>query len=348
MIESLMIVMTRYPGKRNVFPCALFLLLCAAIVMPSMAVTLTPGSTSTTSIANGDPVVISGIATGQPRDGLQVWVIGKNYVKISGVQVNRDNTYSYELKSAETQNLASGQYLVIIQHPMMNGEFDIIYHAATGEVINRQLDSGKAIFQLTGPGSLQRPDAGYALMQAIRSQNIDDDFTTVPFFVDAPLSLINQIGSHYVGDRFTITGSTNLAVGNDLLVEIYSSSFGPTQKVEGSGFSGSTGTVKVMPGAGGYNTWSFDVDTSTFRPDEYLVKVSGVTQDSIASATFTVTERPAQASTTPIPATPTLTPDTPQTTGPPTQPPVTQSPLSVIGVVVGLFVLYVARLTGKF
>jgi len=316
-------------------------------VMPSMAVTLTPGSTSTTSIANGDPVVISGIATGQPQAGLQVWVIGKNYVKISGVQVNRDNTYSYELKSAETQDLASGQYLVIIQHPMMNGEFDIIYNAATSEVINRQLDSGKAIFQLTGPGSLQRPDAGYALMQAIRSQNIDDEFTTVPFFVDAPLSLINQIGSHYIGDRFTITGSTNLAVGNDLLVEIYSSSFSPTQKVQGSGFSGSSGTVQVVPGTGGYNTWSFDVDTSTFRADEYLVKVSGVTREVIASAAFTVTERPAVTGTTPIPATPTMTVNTTQATIPPTQPPATQSSLSVIGIVMSLFVLCIARITGR-
>jgi len=340
-------IMTRYSGKRNVFPCALFLLLCAAIVMPSMAVTLTPGSTSTASIANGDPVVISGIATGQPQAGLQVWVIGKNYVKISGVQVNRDDTYSYELKSAETQNLASGQYLVIIQHPMMNGEFDIIYNAASGEVINRQLNSGEAIFLLTGPGSLQRPDAGYALMQAIKSQNIDDDFTTVPFFVDEPSSLINPIGNHYIGDRFTLSGSTNLAVGNDLLVEIYSSSFTPTQKVQGSGFSGSSGSVKVTPGTGGYNTWSFDVDTSTFRADEYLVTVSGITREVIASATFTVTERPAVTSTTPIPATPAQTQDTTQTTISPTQPQATQSSLSVIGIVMSLFVLCVARLTGR-
>jgi len=289
-------------------------------------------------------VLISGIATGQPRAGLQVWVIGKNYVKISGVQVNSDDTYSYELKSAETQNLASGQYLVIIQHPMMNAEFDVIYNAASGEVINRQLDSGKAIFLLTGPGSLQRPDAGYALMQAIKSQNIDDDFTTVPFFVDEPSSLINPIGNHYIGDRFTLSGSTNLAVGNDLLVEIYSSSFTPTQKEQGSEFSGSSGTVKVVPGTGGYNTWSFDVDTSTFRADEYLVKVSGVTREVIASATFTVTERPAVTSTSLISTTAPLPANATQTTIPPTQPPATQSSLSVAGCILGLFVLCIARM----
>jgi len=289
-------------------------------------------------------VLISGIATGQPRDGLQVWVIGKNYVKISGEQIKSADTYSYKLKSAETQNLASGQYLVIIQHPMMNAEFDVIYNAASGEVINRQLDSGKAIFLLTGPGSLQRPDAGYALMQAIKSQNIDDDFTTVPFFVDEPSSLINPIGNHYIGDRFTLSGSTNLAVGNDLLVEIYSSSFTPTQKEQGSEFSGSSGTVKVVPGTGGYNTWSFDVDTSTFRADEYLVKVSGVTSEVIASATFTVTERPAVTSTSLISTTAPLPANATQTTIPPTQPPATQSSLSVAGCILGLFVLCIARM----
>jgi hypothetical protein len=339
--------MTHYSGKITAY--ALFLLFCAMLVVPSMAVTLTPGSTSITSIANGDPVFIHGIATGHPQNGLQIWVIGKNYVKISNIPVNEDNTYVYELKSSETQNLASGQYLVIIQHPMMNGEFDIVFDPATGEVINRQLDSGKAIFQLTGPGSLQRPDAGYALMQAINSQNIDDSFTTIPFFVDAPVSLINPIGDHYIGDTFTITGSTNLAVGDDLLVEIYSSSFGPTRKVQAGEFSGSTGLVKVEPGTNGYNTWSFYVDTSAFKADEYLVKVSGVTQDVIASTTFTVTGRNIAAFITvsSAPTKVTLSPNATQATISLTQPQVTQSPLSIIGIIAGLVILGITRRIGK-
>ena len=339
--------MTKRLENRKVTEYALFLLVCATLVVPSMAVTLTPGNTSITNIANGDPVIIHGIATGHPQNGLQVWVIGKNYVKISNVQVNEDNTYSYELKSSDTRDLTSGQYLVIIQHPMMNGEFDIVYDPASGRVINRQLDSGEAIFQLTGPGSLQRPDAGYALMQAINSQNIDDTFTTVPFFVDAPVSLIDPIGNHYVGDTFTITGSTNLAVGDDLLIEIYSSSFGPTHKMQSGEFSGSTGTASVAPGKNGYNRWSFPVDTSTFKPDEYLVKVSGITLDVTASTTFTVTERP-QVTTTPSHVTtPTPQPNTTQSAIPPTLPPATQSAFSVTGIIAGLAILGFARWVGR-
>ena len=60
-------------------------------------------------------------------------------MKISTVYTNADNTYEYELKPADTQSLAPGQYFVLVQHPMMNGVFDIYYDGSTGSVINRQL-----------------------------------------------------------------------------------------------------------------------------------------------------------------------------------------------------------------
>jgi hypothetical protein len=272
----------------------LFFILCAVILLPaSSAITLTPGdSGSSSAIANGDLVYIRGIATGYPQSGLQVWIIGYNYLKIDTVQVNEDNTYSYELRSSDTQGLASGQYYVVVQHPMMNGQFDIIYAPASGGVINRQLGNGTRIFQITGPGSLQSPDAAYALVRAISSQDVDDSFSSVSFFVSSPETFIKPIGTKYIGDKFTIAGSTNLAVGDALMVEIVSSSFKPTQKAQSGEFSGSSGTVQVMPGTNGYNRWSFDVDSSTFKPDEYVVKVSGVTVDVTGSTTFVLLERP--------------------------------------------------------
>jgi hypothetical protein len=330
-------------GYLNVtrYACAIFfVLLCAVVLLHSAAaITLTPGNTgSSSAIANGDPVVIHGVATGHPQDGLQIWVIGYNYVKIDTVPVNADNTYSYELKSSDTQNLASGQYFVLIQHPMMNGQFDIVYDPGTGGVINRQLGEGAVIFQLTGPGSLQRPDAGSALLRAINNQNIDDSFTTVSFFVSRPTTVIDPIGEHFVGDMFTITGSTNLAVGDTLMIEVYSSSFKPTQKVQGSEFSGSTGTIKVLPGTNGYNRWSFAIDASTFRPDEYLVKVSGITIDVTGSTTFNIVERLPTTLNTPVPATTVQTISSPPATPPLPAPPTQKSPLSSTTILVA-FVL---------
>ena len=332
------------PSLRN--PVFLLLLCALVIIPPIAAISLSPGSSfaGAPTIANGDPVYIHGIATGHPRDGLQVWLIGYNYVKISTVYTNADNTYKYELKSADTQSLAPGQYFVLVQHPMMNGVFDIYYDGSTGSVINRQLGTGSSIFQLTGTGSLQKPDGANALMQAINSQNLDDTFATTSFIIGNPTAFINPIGDHAVGDKFTIQGSTNLAVGNNLMIEIISSSFKPTQKVQGDEFSGSAGTVKVEPGTNGFNRWSFDVDASTFKPDEYSVKVSGTTIEVTGSTTFTIVEKLPTTVKTSSPETIVLT-TIPITTTPPTPLITTQkSPLSPTMIVVAFILVGCAML----
>ena len=333
---------------KNGLHAVFFIFFIFSFILPATAITLSPGDTRSPapSIANGDPVIVNGIATGHPRNGLFVWLVGTNYAKTGSVSVNADNSFSYELKPADTRNLAPGQYMVLIQHPMMNGEFDIIYNPATGQVINRQLGAGMSIFQLTGPGSLQTPSGGLALMQAINSQNIDDTFTSVSFLVSPPNAFIDPPGDHVVGDRFTAGGSTNLAVGDNLMVEITSSSFRPTQKGERSQFSGVSGMVQVVPGTNGYNRWSFDVDTAAFRPDEYILKVSGITVDVVGSTTFNIVEKiPTTPATATTPATvPAST--VPAPSGPP-QPVPTKAPVSLPGIISILVIVVIARTTRK-
>jgi hypothetical protein len=324
------------PFVRNL----VFLLgLCAIIMIPpASSVTLSPGTSfgGAPTIANGDPVFIHGIATGHPGNGLQIWLLGYNYVKISSVYTNADNTYEFELKSADTQNLAPGQYYVLVQHPMMNGEFDIFYDRSKGSVINRQLGTGTSIFQLTGTGSLQTPDGATALMRAINSQNLDDTFATTSFIIGNPTAFIDPIGDHAVGDTFTITGSTNIAAGNNLLVEITSSSFKPSQKSQSGEFSGSSGTVTVQAGSGGMNRWSFYVDASTFRPDEYLVKISGTVIEVSGSTTFNIYEKLPTTKIPSVPATPGTAVSLPVTTS--TSPPATpqKSPVSPFGIIAAI------------
>ena len=299
------------PG-RFFMRCSLTLILFVLMILPATAVTLTPGASSgSTTISNGDPVSINGVATGHPQNGLQVWLIGNNLVRISTVQVNSDNTYTYEITSTETQNFAPGQYLVIVQHPMMNGQFDITYSSATGQVINRQMQasggsgSGTAIFQLTRAGSLQGPDAASALMQAINSQNVDDTFATASFFINPPNAFVNPVGDHVVGEKFMISGTTNLAAGDKLQVDVYSSSFSPTKKSQSGTYSGASGVVEVMAGTNGKNQWSFAIDSATFRPDEYIITVEGSVQDVKGSATFNIlAATPAPTTTVQVPMTP--------------------------------------------
>ena len=315
---------------------SLFLLLLSVLLVlsPVTAISLSPGNSfsGAPTIANGDPVYIHGIATGHPQNGLQVWLLGNNYVKISTVSTNADNSYEYELKPADTRSLAPGQYFVLIQHPMMNGVFDIYYDAGTGTVINRQLGTGTSIFQFTGAGSLQTPAGANALMQAINSQNIDDTFATTSFIVSPPTAFINPVGDHVVGEQFVISGSTNLAAGDNLMVDVTSSSFKPTSKSQSAEFSGAAGTVKIEPGSGALNRWSFPIDASSFKPDEYIVKVSGITVGVTGSTLFNIVEaRPITVTTvaTPFPVITERTLPSIATTTPTPAPTTKKSPLSI-------------------
>jgi PGF-CTERM protein len=255
---------------------------------------------SQSTVAKGDKLFITGTAEGKPGPGIAIWILGKNKVIYATESVNTDASFSYEVTQDTTRSLASGQYFLVAQHPMQNDRFDIIpvtpdptsfdtwvenlqLNAATGSVPTK-------LFKLEGDGSLQGTDAAEALVQGINDPNVDDTYTKLAFLVEEPIIRVDAIGDRHVGDKFTITATTNLAVDDAVLFEVYSSSFKPTQKSQSGEFSGATGTVKVTKGDAGLNKLSFDVDASTFKPDEYIVKADAVIQVATGTALFNVLE----------------------------------------------------------
>ncbi|HNQ28489.1 MAG TPA: MEMAR_RS02690 family S-layer glycoprotein [Methanolinea sp.] len=284
---------------------------------------------SQSTIAQGDKFYIRGVAEGQPSQGVQVWIMGKNYVRVDTESVNNDGSFEKEINQGITANMAPGQYFVVVQHPMYNDQLDVNPRAVAPwpyrEVVGPYPVANSVLFLLEGPGSLQGSDAAEALVVALDNAAVDDTYTKLQFLIEAPTIKITPITEKQVGEKFEIKGTTNLAVDDEILVEVVSSSFSPTQKTQSGEFSGATGTVKVQKGTEGFNTWSFPVDTTTFKPDEYIVQVSGVTVDVTSTALFNVVEvkpttipttaPPTQVTTaaTPVPttATPTPTPTTP-------------------------------------
>ncbi|MDO9323869.1 MAG: MEMAR_RS02690 family S-layer glycoprotein, partial [Methanoregula sp.] len=252
---------------------------------------------SQSTVAQGDSIFIKGTAQGNPK-GVRIWIMGKNYPRdadgIKTETVNSDASFNYEVGSGDTKSLYPGQYFVVVQHPMQNNEFDIYANTNDNGVYNRILGStaanpqGTRIFTFFGAGSLQGSDAAEALVQAINDPNIDDTYTKFQFLVEVPVIRIDPIGDRHVGDKFTITASTNLAEDDEILVQVYSSSFKPTQKSQSGEFSGATGTVKVAKGDSGMNKISFDVDSSTFKPDEYIVTEEAILQVATGTALFNV------------------------------------------------------------
>ena len=83
---------------------------------------------------------------------------------------------------------------------------------------------------------------------------------------------VDPISDKHVGDIFTINATTNLSAGDTILVQIYNSRIVRN-------ISGTSGTEKVVQGSGGINTISFIVNSSAFRPDEYIVAESADNAD---------------------------------------------------------------------
>lgn len=96
---------------------------------------------------------------------------------------------------------------------------------------------------------------------------------------------IDPISDKQVGDIFTINASTNLSAGDEILVQIYNSRIVRD-------ISGTSGSVKVVQGAGEMNMTSFVVNTSDFRPDEYIVTEEALRQNTSGVIFFNVFPAP--------------------------------------------------------
>ncbi|WP_301663152.1 MEMAR_RS02690 family S-layer glycoprotein [Methanoculleus frigidifontis] len=253
-----------------------------SVVLKTPTITATASSTT---VAKGDPLTISGTAEGNPGN-VYVWIFGKNYRLLSkSVSVESDGSFEYGLDSGVTGNLATGQYFVVVQHPMQNGLQDVRLAPGTTATITAP---GMANIDLS---NLQASDAAAALVNALNSPYVEDTHVALTFLVEEPWLRIDPIGNQTPGSTFTITGTTNLAPGDELLIDVTSASFDPMAGVPYIGFSGASGAVTVQRGAPN-NTWFFEVDASTFRPDEYIVNVESVETGVTCSTTFALGEGP--------------------------------------------------------
>jgi PGF-CTERM protein len=303
------------PRNKNSLADAQYAIVSVNLRKPFVSATVAPNT-----CAAGDEIHITGEAGVQTSQGLAVWIMGKNYVKYDTVTIDDDGTFDYELKSGETQNMATGQYYVVVQHPMYNDELDV-YPKADGGYPYRYvvgpypvLSAENILFTLQGPGSLQGSDAANALIVAIDNPAVDDMGASANFIIENPQINIVPIQTVTIGNEFEVRGLTNLAVDNELLIEIISSSFGPTSKNSAGGFSGFSGTTKVVRGTDAMNAFSIKVQSGNFIKDEYIVTVSSVLVDVSGSTVFNVVEFVPTPTPTPTP------PPTPVTTVPTTEP----------------------------
>jgi hypothetical protein len=148
------------------------------------------GEISPASVSKGEPFTVSGTAEGDP-ESVHVWILGKNYYSSLTAPVNPDASFRYEVPREVTSQLENGQNFVIVQHSMMNNQFDI---DVNGDYVrNLNLNNGANLFRISGPGSLQGSDAADALVAAFSDLKTNDDtYTLIPFQVTNAGSPMSQ------------------------------------------------------------------------------------------------------------------------------------------------------------
>jgi hypothetical protein len=207
-------------------------------------------------------------------------------LKAQTATVESDGSFEHKLKTGDTKDLAAGQYFVVIQHPMGDGDYGVVENDPQIPLGLSTHCWGMNPVKITG---LQASDAATALINALDSPNIDDTYVKLTFSVEEPYIFIDPIGDKAAGSKFTITGTTNVAVGDKLIVDVTSAAFGPSKKTEASGFGSVSGSAVVEKGDGA-NKWSFEVDAAEFKPDQYIVKVECIETETTATANFNVVE----------------------------------------------------------
>jgi hypothetical protein len=130
--------------------------------------------------AIGDPVTISGVATGgNLNSGVQIWLFAGNYVNVTTVPVNQAGSFS---KTFSTTGLPPATIYVFVQSPGTDGNVDIdLYDAGvyTGQVVNTRTKA--TVFNFTGTGSVQDAAASKALSDALNQPGQDDIYTKLTF-----------------------------------------------------------------------------------------------------------------------------------------------------------------------
>jgi len=98
-------------------------------------------------------------------------------------------------------------------------------------------------------------------------------------------------GPYTVGDEIIISGDTNYNTDNQILVEVYPASFGPTKKYEPSMTGGNSTIVPVVKGESGLYSWSANMSSAGWTPDQYMVRTEVIGKNFIETSVITLSEK---------------------------------------------------------
>jgi len=236
-------------------------------------------------VTKGDPFVLSGQAPYLNISTVKIWIFGRNSVSITNMSVMNNGSFNFTVSGDGTKSFKSGINRIILQYPGTGDNFEINTRADDnqGGVFDRE---GHLLFRMESirKNFIDGLEAAATLEREIMKPDIADTSTNATFIVEEPWIQINPVANHAAGDIFTVNGTTNLASGDEILMDFYPADYRPSENTRDF----VPPTDYVREGICGNNTWSFDIDSGNFRQKEYIIRIGAVRQDAQASVSFFV------------------------------------------------------------
>lgn len=129
----------------------------------------------------------------------------------------------------------------------------------------------------TGPTPAVEAYLFQAGLTAIPSQLCEPlDISMVP----PPSITIDPISWHSVGEQFLITGTTKLPANQEIFIEVMTEDF-MSLKSNPKNIFGQTGMIRITTDSDGVGRWKYQVNTSGWIPDKYLVQITSGSEEVI-------------------------------------------------------------------
>jgi len=229
------------------------------------------GTLTNSILVKGDVLIINGIATDAPSKGIGVWIFGENFFEYSTVQAYPDESFEYVLSPKISKTMKMGQYFVVLQHPMANGELDVFPILEGLKKIVKNTKNND-FFVVEGMMAITGLEAAQSLVEMINTSHVDDTYTKLSFIVEDPIITIDPIDNVVVGQSVLVKGVTNISSEHDLLFEVTCIPL-DISKMKSAFTMGGFGALASISKGRDFNTWVATIARPVYQAGKHYVNV---------------------------------------------------------------------------
>jgi len=240
------------------------------------------------SVISGEPFSVRSQIPNPDTSKIRIWLFGSKTAMMFGPHTDPHDKGNLTISGEVTARLKNGTYQIIFQYPDNAGQFDVAMKnpGYPDWILN---EKGDLILdtEVVRKGGMPGVDAANLLEKAIGSAGNDRKYERITLNVTEAWIRIDPVGNHTIGDIFTITGTTNLAAGEEVFFIITPLDYRPSafaQEWASTHFIPASDRVRA--GSCGINSWSFDIDSKTFLQKEYEVTIGAVMTQTSDSERF--------------------------------------------------------------